>query len=248
MSGGAGRANALALAYKADLMGRKLAAATIARRLAALRSMVKLARRAHAGGWGAAACPGRSKWKALGRNPTATRPARDRRLAEILAAATLAAGGTPLAVASPRGRRNLASSSLPDLGLRRGEAVVLDLADVDLPTFTIHIVGKGKTEPARVTLSRPAGAALADWITRGGRTGTGIHPARSRRRGADRLTGDAVARLVKALGRKAGLAREVRPHGLRHEAITRALDLCAATFAASVTSPGMQRSRSFTLR
>jgi integrase/recombinase XerC len=44
--------------------------------------------------------------------------------------------------------------------------------------------------------------------------------------GMDRLTGDAVARLVKALGRKAGLAREVRPHGLRHEAITRALDLC----------------------
>ena len=36
-----------------------------------------------------------------------------------------------------------------------------------------------------------------------------------------------MARLVKALGLKAGLAREVRPHGLRHEAITRALDLCA---------------------
>ncbi len=45
--------------------------------------------------------------------------------------------------------------------------------------------------------------------------------------GTNRLTGDAVARLVKALGLKAGLAREVRPHGLRHEAITRALDLCA---------------------
>ena len=44
LSGGAGRANAMALAYKADLVGRELAAATIARRLAALRSMVKLAR------------------------------------------------------------------------------------------------------------------------------------------------------------------------------------------------------------
>ncbi|MGO8903931.1 MAG: hypothetical protein ACLQU5_37190 [Isosphaeraceae bacterium] len=32
---------------------------------------------------------------------------------------------------------------------------------------------------------------------------------------------------MKALGRTAGLAREVRSHGLRHEAITRALDLCA---------------------
>src|SRR4051794_1798321 len=44
LSGSGGRANALALAYKADLIGRDLAAATIARRLAALRSMVKLAR------------------------------------------------------------------------------------------------------------------------------------------------------------------------------------------------------------
>jgi integrase/recombinase XerC len=44
LSGDGGRTNALAMAYKADLMCRSLAAATIARRLAALRSMVKLAR------------------------------------------------------------------------------------------------------------------------------------------------------------------------------------------------------------
>jgi len=44
ISGTAGQANALALGYRADLIGRGLASATIARRLAALRSMVKLAR------------------------------------------------------------------------------------------------------------------------------------------------------------------------------------------------------------
>ena len=44
VAGGAGRANALALGYRAHLTDRGLAPATIARRLAALRSVVKLAR------------------------------------------------------------------------------------------------------------------------------------------------------------------------------------------------------------
>src|SRR3954470_5821582 len=39
-----GQANAVALGYKADLMARGLAPATVGRRLAALRSLVKLAR------------------------------------------------------------------------------------------------------------------------------------------------------------------------------------------------------------
>ena len=42
--------------------------------------------------------------------------------------------------------------------------------------------------------------------------------------GPDRLTDTAVFLIVRDLGRKAGLAKPVRPHGLRHEAITRALD------------------------
>jgi integrase/recombinase XerC len=44
VNGTAGRANKLALGYKAHLTGRDLAPATIARRLAALRSVAKLAR------------------------------------------------------------------------------------------------------------------------------------------------------------------------------------------------------------
>ena len=40
----------------------------------------------------------------------------------------------------------------------------------------------------------------------------------------DRLTATSVYRMVVALGRKAGLPNPTRPHGLRHEAITRALD------------------------
>ena len=39
-----------------------------------------------------------------------------------------------------------------------------------------------------------------------------------------RLTGRSVHRIVRALGKQAGLGT-VRPHGLRHAAITEALDL-----------------------
>ena len=38
-----------------------------------------------------------------------------------------------------------------------------------------------------------------------------------------RLSGDAICRLVRALGFAAGLARRQRAHGLRHQAITEAL-------------------------
>jgi len=45
LSGDRGRANAISLAFKADFMGRGLAATTVARRLAALRSMAAWTRR-----------------------------------------------------------------------------------------------------------------------------------------------------------------------------------------------------------
>jgi integrase/recombinase XerC len=41
---------------------------------------------------------------------------------------------------------------------------------------------------------------------------------------ADRLTTRSLRNIIPALGHRAGLRRRVRPHGLRHEAITAALD------------------------
>jgi integrase/recombinase XerC len=40
-----------------------------------------------------------------------------------------------------------------------------------------------------------------------------------------RLSGEGLNRLVRRLGERAGLKRRVRAHGLRHQGITRALDL-----------------------
>jgi integrase/recombinase XerC len=128
VAGTGGRANRLALGYKAQLTGRALAPATIARRLAALRSVVKLARTLGKVAWAIdipspraeayrdTRGPGLAGWKAL--------------LAEARAKAT-----------TPKGRRDLALVRLMhDLGLRRGEVVALDLADLDLEACPFTVV------------------------------------------------------------------------------------------------------------
>ena len=130
---------------------------------------------------------------------------------------------------TPKGKRDLALVRLMhDLGLRRGEVVTLDLADVELEAGTVAIVGKGKSERVPVTLNKPAAAALADWIAaRGGWAGA-LFVRLDRAAGGGRpgrLDAGNVARIAKELGRRAGVARGTNPHGLRHQGITRALDL-----------------------
>ena len=130
---------------------------------------------------------------------------------------------------SPRGKRDLALLLLMhDLGLRRGECVELDLADVELgDNPAVSIVGKGKTESERLTLAPRPCAALRDWISPHGpdpgplftRLDPGSGPA------LERLTGDSVCRMVARLGRRTGLQRKALPHGLHHQGITRLLDL-----------------------
>ena len=210
-----GHANATALGYKASLIERGLKSATIARRLAALRSVVKMARTVGVVAWALdvespkaqpyrdTTGPGTDGWKAM------------------LAVATRDAEG-----GKAKPIRDLAIIRLlHDLGLRRGELVALDLADVDLEGKTVSVIGKGRTESARLTLPEPTRQALADWTAkRGGEPGPVFVRLDRAASGPDRLTDTAVFLIVRDLGRKAGLARSTRPHGLRHEAITRALD------------------------
>jgi integrase/recombinase XerC len=212
-----GSANAAALAYKASLVDRGLKSATIGRRLAALRSVVKMARTLGVVAWTLdvenpkvepyrdTAGPGDAGWRAM------------------LACARLAAeSGRAKPV------RDLAIIRLlHDLGLRRGELVALDLADVELAAgaASVAIVGKGRTDKARLTLPDPTRDALAEWVERRGEEPGPLFVRLDRAAaGPDRLTDTGVYLLVQGLGRKAGLARPTRPHGLRHEAITRALD------------------------
>lgn len=218
IGGTAGRANSLALGYRNDLIARGLASATIARRLAALRSFVKLARTVGRISWALdvpapriepyreTAGPGLDGWR------------------RMLAAATGAA-------TTPKGRRDLALIRLMhDHGLRRAEVLGLDLAalDLDADPPTCAIIGKGKSEPIRISLNRPTAEALRGWIADHpdprpeAPVFVGLDPGANPR---GRLTPTGAWGAVRALGRRAGLPRAVWPHALRHSGITRALDL-----------------------
>ena len=218
-SGSAGQANTLALGYRRNLIDRKLAPATINRRLSTFRRLAILARRLGMVDWSLdleslkaeayrdTAGPGHNGWRLL-----------------------LAAAEADAAAGSRKGLRDLAIVRLlHDNALRRGELVGIDLADVDLDGHRVAVVGKGKGERRWLTINPATARALAAWLAvRGGRPPGPAFirlDAAASGNSTDRLTGDGVHEIIRALGRKAALSRPVRPHGLRHASITRALEL-----------------------
>src|SRR5262249_27394034 len=104
------------------------------------------------------------------------------------------------------------------------EAVGLDLEDVDLRAGKANVLGKGRTQKVRLTLPGPTRQALAAWVAvRGTAPGPLLTSCDRAGKGSGRLTGGAVDAIGLGLGEKAGLGK-VRPHGLRHAAITEALE------------------------
>jgi integrase/recombinase XerC len=109
-----------------------------------------------------------------------------------------------------------------DLALRREEVVSLDVSNVDLSAGTLSILGKGRRERETLTLPASTVAALRAWLAVRGTTPGPLVVNMDRNTKGERLTGAGLYHLVQTLGRRAGLT--VRPHGLRHAAITEALE------------------------
>lgn len=209
LAAGQGEANRVGLAYRAHLLERGLAPATVNRRLSALRSLVALARTIGRCPWTleVPAVPSESYRDTRG-------PGREgvRQLLGALAGDL-----------SPKGYRDRALLRLlADLALRRAEAVDVDLADLDLDAGTVRVVGKGRREAVRLTLPSPTVAALREWIAIRGQEPGPLFVSLDHANPGHRLTGTSVYRIVAALGQRVGIT--VRPHGLRHTAITTALD------------------------
>jgi integrase/recombinase XerC len=212
LAAGQGGANELALRYRAELQARGLSPATVNRRLAALRSLVKLARTLGMVPWAldVEGLRGQSYRDTAGPGVKGVR--------EMIAAAGRSTAAE---------LRNAAIMRLlADLALRRKEVVGLDLGDVDLQAGTLMILGKGRLEKERLTLPAPTRVALAAWLAaRPGGTATDaplfVNMDRARK-GDGRLTGSGLYKVVRAIGGKTG--RDVHPHAVRHSAITAALD------------------------
>lgn len=211
LSAGPGRANALVLAYRSQLLEAGRTTATVSRRLAVLRSLVKLAR-----------VLGMVPWMLEIASPKVERyrdtsgPGADgvRRLLHLLDQRHDA-----------KAKRDRAAIRLLfDLGLRRGEVVHLDVDDLDLQAGKVAVLGKGREGKEPLTLPLPTQQALADWLAVRGSDPGPLFTNFDRACKGRRLSGTSLYRLVRDLGQQAGLRNPVRPHGLRHSAITEALD------------------------
>jgi len=210
LAGGKGQANETAHAYRAALLDRGLSPSTVNRRLAALRSVAKVARLFGAVDFTLDVESVKSQAYRDTRGPGRTGV---RLLLDELASRTNT---------TKTARDHALVRLLYDLGLRRGEAVALDLEDVDLKVGTVSILGKGRTEKETLTLPEPTKAALEAWVSVRGTWSGPLFLNCDRAAKGSRLTGRSVARVLAALGSAVGLV--VRPHGLRHAAVTEALD------------------------
>lgn len=205
------------LRYKARLIAEKRAEATINRRLAAVMSLVRFARRI-----------GASEAEPEGRIDTEkVRAYRDTRGISAEQARALLAQPDR---GTRKGRRDYALLLLLlENALRRAEVVALRVADFDRESRSLLVTGKGRgTQKERVTLSAAAVQALCATLEDRAAVGKGERPLFTTLSPAcadeTELTADGLYKVVKELASRAGLSLCLSPHRLRHTAITLALD------------------------
>lgn len=205
------KAHAAVDAYRASLIERGLAPASINRAMAALSSFTKSARR-----HGSTKLRIEPKaMKAEGYRDTKG-PGTDA-IRNMIEAARLQRNP------KKRARDVAVLMLLFGLGLRRGEVSELNIGDLDLPGERLAILGKGRGEKEWLTVPAQASVAIADWLALRGTDEpeaplfVPISPAMD----GERLSRKGVYVIVKSAGDRIGI--RARPHGLRHSAITQAL-------------------------
>jgi len=195
----------------AAMAARPLARSSLLRKIASARSLVRYL----------------VSEDALARDPFANlpMPRREARLPRFLSegeAAALVDRGAP-----GRGTLDLRDRALLELlyssGLRRSELASLSAADVDFVGGVVRVFGKGRKERL-VPVGRTALSALREYLeARSASTLGGSRPLFLNARGG-RLSGDAVALIVRRAARRSGLLKGVTPHALRHSFATQMLN------------------------
>jgi len=195
--------------YSAWLSGRSYAPSTVARRLACLRSYYRYLRR---GG-------------VMTSDPVGglRNPKQPKRLPKLLSVEKVIQLLDSIPVDDLPGIRDRAIlETLYGAGLRVGELVGIDLADLDPETELVRVRGKRKRE--RLC---PVGSIAFDWINqyrvlRAPRTSG--DPALFLNRRGTRLTSRSVGRLLESHLLRIGLDLTASPHTLRHSFATHLLD------------------------
>lgn len=198
-----GMANKMALDFKSWLMDKDLTAATVNLRLASVRSLTDLGRRIGMIPW-TLEVENMKEEKYLNTAGPGSAKVFDRIKA-------LREKKTPMAA-----RDAAILALMGTMGLRRGEVVGTDLSDLNGPLLAI--LGKGRTDKESLTVPEQTQKLLQEWIShRGPDPGPLFYHFGQGQMNKERLSGRSVGRITNRLD--LGHA-----HGVRHSAITLALD------------------------
>jgi integrase/recombinase XerC len=195
--------------YSAWLSGQGFAAATVARRLACIRSFFRYLRRNGL----------------VSGDPAASlrNPRQPRRLPRLLSVADVIRlldaipGDTP-----PNVRDRAMLETLYGGGLRVSELVGLNLDDIDFDQELLRVRGKGRRERL-CPIGLMAAQWIKSWIALRRPERVGEKALFLNQRGT-RLTSRSVGRLLETHLQKAGLSTAASPHTLRHSFATHLLD------------------------
>lgn len=205
---------ALVLRYKAQMISKGLKSATINRRLAAIKSLVKFARFMGKCSYTLEDVQGENVQKY--RDTTGISRDSYREVLSIPNRETL------------KGKRDYALLRLLwDNALRRGEIALTNIKDFDPESRTLQISGKGRgTLKEAICLTLPTTEALLSWL----KARRELNPDAPMFISLDpvnpghRLTGSAIYWIVQQACKASGVSKQMSPHRIRHSSITAALD------------------------
>lgn len=205
----------LVLQYKAGLIEQNLAEATVNRRLAAVKSLVRYAQKI-----------GKCAWSLEEISGEKIRSYRDTSGVDKDSFKAI------LAIpdrSTKSGKRDYAIFRLLwENVLRRGEIEKTSISDFDPDGATLSILGKGRgTQKERVSLSAATVEAITMWMSvrENYSLSDPLFTALDNAHFGHRLTGTAIYNLVKDAAEMAGIKKRMSPHRVRHSGITEALNL-----------------------
>ena len=207
------RATALVLKYKAELFKRGLAEATVNRRLAAIKSLVRMGRKLGICDY------------TLDIKGEKVRTYRDTTGVKVEVYKPILALCDQT---SDLGKRDYALLKLLwENALRRNEVSQLNVEDFDGERRELRILGKGRgTQTETVYISRSTTDALLKWLKARDEyvPSEPLFIALDFYHKGHRLSGDGIYKLVKRYCKKAGITKSMSPHRIRHSSITAALN------------------------
>lgn len=210
--GSAGQANRLVLAYKSQLLERKLSPATINRRLASLRTFANFARTIDAIQW------------TLSITAVKQRKSRKTEGPDIKGVEAILNQAAQQLNPVKAARDTAMIWLLFAPALRRSEVLGITIADLNLAKGKVRIMGKGRREKESITLPPEVVGALTAWLGfRGTKAGPLFVSVGRKPDLTKAITPRNLFKVVASLGNACGI--RVWPHALRHSGITAALDL-----------------------